>query len=264
MRLAHQCNRDDTPTHPETHRNRPQSSDRSTHTARKTSIHHLPFLSSNASSSSRALSTTSPSLTNMRGSTPYATAPSTTKTVAAMGTTEAGSTPSTRGSRSTTSGTVPSPLSSPLSSPCWAPSPAWLGARMPCCVRRIRARCMRAVRAEGPGGSAGLYRLTATCAGCFFFFFLLNRVSASSQSIGWVCVGVHVYCTCVLGSQDSMTHGCRPGYPQRKLVVRSPPHITVLVPIEVQREPELVWTGPALEWMYILVVTAERVAGVSQ
>ena len=49
---------------------------------------------------------------------------------------------------------------------------------------------------------------------------------------------------------------------EAKMSLRNP--IPIPMPIEVQHEPELVRTGAALKWMYILAVIAERVMEVSR
>ena len=55
-------------------------------------------------------------------------------------------------------------------------------------------------------------------------------------------------------------------FPPQILIIPAPVPVPVPIPtpIEVQREPELVRTGAALKWMYILAVITGRVAEVSR
>ena len=111
---------------------------------------HLRFSSS---SISLLADPTAPSTTrNTGGSTQHAAKASTTSSVATTGIMDAGSTPSTSGSRRTTSGTTR------MSVAC---------VDTPSSVRRMRARWSRAAAAEGGGARVGC-KLRATAVGCWF------------------------------------------------------------------------------------------------
>jgi len=118
-----------------------------------TSSHSVLF--SSTSSSLLAFPAASSTTRNTTGSTPYAAAASTTSNVAMTGSTDAGITPRTSGSRRTTNGTRISVSCS-------------VGTRTPSSVRRTRARWNRAVRAGASAGEGGGgCKLRATAAGCW-------------------------------------------------------------------------------------------------